>query len=424
MKKILFFLSVLAMMVVLGCSTSNTDSSKEEKKPETTTEPATPETPTEPSTPETPPAEPATPETPPTEPSTPETPPAEPTTPEEPSSSSDSYSAGEIARECISFDGVIYNKTGEVYVTGQSGATITGAANTNNYAGVFIEGRNVTLSPYIMGKYEVTQQLYTAVMTNQTVTVGENEYTLAASPFICTETGKYPKASTDTQNLRPADGFTWFDAVYFCNKLSEKMSLTPAYNIIITTIDATENGHITAATVTLVSDANGYRLPTEAEWEFAARGGNPSAAAWNYFFSGADTADGYSHTARRNPGLDLVGWYGSNLGGGVTSSVSLSYGTPGYGTHEVGIKAENSLHLFDMSGNVAEWCYDLYEESPATGNIPNPTGATSGNSRIYRGGAYGSFAIYCNVCYRDSYTCLHQGYIEGGIGFRVVRNAN
>lgn len=411
MKKILFILSVLAMMVVLGCSTSNTDSSKEEKKPETTTEPATPETPTEPSTPETPP----------TEPSTPETPPAEPTTPEEPSSSSDSYSAGEIARECISFDGVTYNKTGEVYVTGPSGASITGATNKNNYAGVFIADRNVTLSPYIMGKYEVTQQLYTAIMTNQTVTVGETEYTLEASPFRCKETGRFPKVTDENQDLRPAENITWFDAVYFCNRLSEKMSLTPAYNITITTINDSTNGHITAATVSLVSNANGYRLPTVAEWEFAARGGDPSASAWNYTFSGAATAENTDWDAVQNTGIDNVGWYKYNLEGGATNATALRPGNAGYGTHEVGIKAENALHIFDMTGNVFEMCYDWFEITPETGTVTNPTGATSGTFRSACGGYWGEEARYCTVCFHDF--CYVDGRSEGS-GFRVVRNTN
>ena len=97
-----------------------------------------------------------------------------------------SYKAGDTARDNITFGGVTYQKTGEVYVTGPDGAEITGGVNTNSDAGVFIEGRKVTLSPYIMGKYEVTQQLYTAVMTNQTVIVDGTPYTLDASPFSCT----------------------------------------------------------------------------------------------------------------------------------------------------------------------------------------------------------------------------------------------
>ena len=136
-----------------------------------------------------------------------------------------------------------------------------------------------------------------------------------------------------------------------------------------------------------------YRLPTEAEWEYAARGG-PFWKDEGYRYAGSDD-------------LGQVGWYAENSGNE---------------THEVGLLLPNALGLYDMSGNVWEWCADWfsdewYAECAARGTVKNPPGPEKGDYRVSRGGGYFNDAQFCRAAYRSRNDPAHR---DGGIGFRLV----
>lgn len=227
---------------------------------------------------------------------------------------------------------------------------------------------SVTVSDFYMSKYELTQKEYENV------------------------TGENPSNFTG-ENL-PVENVSWMDAAAYCNARSEKEGLTPAY-----TIDG--------QSVSWDRSADGYRLPTEAEWEYACRAGtttpfymeiSPSAKESNYY-----------------------GHYPYEIEDNYFSQRNLQVQPGEYRqtTVEVGSFSENPYGLYDMYGNVGEWVWDYYGEYPAEEQT-DPAGPESGTLRVYRGGGWNDFAKNMRSAYRAT---LEQNKGSFNIGIRLVRNA-
>ena len=188
----------------------------------------------------------------------------------------------------------------------------------------------------------------------------------------------------------PVEAVTWFSAVEFCNKMSEAESLAPYYEM--KAVRRRANDSIEDANVTVLG-GDGYRLPTEAEWEYACRAG--SITPWSF---GDQILDVLQYA-----------WF---------------YDNAMMETHPVGQRKPNAWGLFDMHGNVMEWCYDWYNESQysqCSEDEENPQGPKEGTSKVLRGGAWQFGAEATRCAYRNSSV---PDAMAGVIGFRVCRNAN
>ncbi len=231
---------------------------------------------------------------------------------------------------------------------------------------------------FYMGKYEVTQAEY-------------EKY--------CSYGSGSPSSSYGDGDNYPAYYVSWYDALVYCNKRSMAEGLTPCYSISGNT-DPSKWGTVPTSTdstwnaVICNFEANGYRLPTEAEWEYAARAGDNTVDSLTY-----------SGTSDVNK-LGDYAWY---------------YDSANNNAHEVGTKKVNAFGLYDMSGNVWEWCWNWFTNSydAETEGGSDPTGASSGDFRVRRGGSWYDGSGGCTVSCRSNHYPKYRGRYD--LGFRVVR---
>ena len=241
------------------------------------------------------------------------------------------------------------------FVLVKAGTFLMGSPSNEPDHDIIETQHRVTLTKdYWIGKYEVTQEQYAALM--------------GTNPAGFKKGGRYPVGDV-----------SWNDAMDFCRKLTKRERAA---------------GRLPAGYE--------YTLPTEAQWEYAARGGHNSRG---FVYSGGNS-------------LNDVAWYYENAGRKRLNDSSGDYRqalSNGNSAHEVGTKQPNELGLYDMSGNVWEWCRDWFDFY--SGDATDPKGSATVSNRVFRGGSWSDYAWGCRVAYRFS---LDPSYRNSDLGFRVA----
>jgi len=250
---------------------------------------------------------------------------------------------------------------------------------------------------------------------------GETQHEVTITRPFCTKStevtqaewqgllGNNPSSFPSCGGTCPVETVSWWDALNYANALSNAQGLHACYTLQMCTGTVGQDHSCAGATFVGV-DCAGYRLPTEAEWEYAARAGT-KGRTYNGTLAQSDCAP--------NAILDPIAWFGGNSCS--TPPAASCSGGSGCGPHPVRVKQANPWGLFDMLGNVWEWCWDL-PEPYSTASAVDPTGATSGSGRVNRGGSWGNGSDSSNVRAAHRNTNVPEYRIRY-LGFRLVRSA-